>query len=55
MVESIFCFPLGVLKLNNISGTPEISAVKAMVPFANAERGRPEGAIMTERVSTMST
>ncbi len=26
-----------------------------MDPFANAERGRPEGAIVMERVSTMST
>lgn len=38
-----------------MSGTPETSAVKAIVPLAKAESGRPEGAIMIERVSKMST
>ena len=38
-----------------MSGTPLTSAVKAMVPLANADRGRPDGAMITERVSTMST
>ena len=51
----MFCFPEGVLRLRRMSGTPETSAVNAMVPLAKAERGRPEGAIITERVSTMST
>ena len=54
-MESIFCFPDGVLKLKRISGTPETSAVNAIVPFEKAERGRPEGAIITERVSIIST
>lgn len=37
------------------SGIPEILALKAMVPCAKAETGRPEGANITERISTMST
>lgn len=55
MVESMFCFPEGVDKESRISGTPLTSAVKAIVPLAKADNGRPDGAIMMERVSTMST
>ena len=52
---SIFCFPDGVERERRMSGMPESSAVKAMLPLANAERGRPDGAIVMCRVSTMST
>lgn len=55
MTLLIFCLPEGVERFNNISGTPEILDVKAIVPFANAANGRPEGASVTERVSTRST
>lgn len=37
-----------------MSGTPETFAVKAIVPLANAASGRPDGASVTDRVSTMS-
>ena len=37
------------------SGTPETFAVQAIVPDANAERSRPDGAIVTESVSMIST
>ena len=37
-----------------ISGTPETFDVKAIVPFANAESGLPDGASVTERVSITS-
>ena len=37
------------------SGTPEIFDVKAIVPFANAANGRPDGARVTVSVSTRST
>ncbi len=51
----MFCLPDGVDRFNNRSGTPDIFEVNAMVPFANAARGRPEGARVTVKVSTMST
>jgi hypothetical protein len=51
----IFCLPDGVERFKRRSGTPEILDVKAMVPFAKAAKGRPEGANVTERVSTKST
>lgn len=38
-----------------MSGTPDSLDVQAMVPFANADRGRPEGASMTDRDSMTST
>ena len=41
--------------MSSRSGTPESFAVKAIVPLANAAKGRPEGANVTERVSTIST
>ena len=47
--------PPGVESVSRRSGTPDILDVKAMVPWANAARGRPEGARVMERVSTMST
>ena len=50
-----FCFPDGVERFSNRSGTPDILDVKAIVPFANAARGRPDGARVTVRVSTRST
>lgn len=37
------------------SGTPETFAVHAIVPEANAESSLPDGAIVTERVSIIST
>lgn len=51
----IFCLPEGVERFNSKSGTPEILDVKAIVPFANAAKGRPEGARVTDSVSTRST
>lgn len=51
----MFCLPEGVERFSKRSGTPEIFEVKAIVPFAKADNGRPEGAIVTERVSTKST
>ena len=39
---------------NVISGTPETLEVNAMVPLANAAKGLPDGASVTDRVSTIS-
>jgi len=47
--------PPGADRERIISGTPEILAVKRMLPLARAEIGRPEGAWIMERVSRMST
>jgi hypothetical protein len=44
-----------VERLSKISGTPDIFDVQAIVPLAKADKGRPEGAIVMERVSTKST
>ena len=49
------CFPLGTERVRRRSGTPETLAVKRIEPWAKAESGRPEGARITARVSTMST
>ena len=51
----MFCFPDGVERLSKRSGTPDILEVKAIVPFAKAAKGRPEGAKVTDSVSTKST
>jgi hypothetical protein len=51
----MFCLPDGVDRFSKRSGTPDIFEVKAMVPFANAAKGRPEGARVTDNVSTKST
>jgi hypothetical protein len=51
----MFCLPDGVERFSKRSGTPDIFEVKAMVPFAKAAKGRPEGAIVTDSVSTKST
>jgi len=48
------CFPEGPVIVIKMSGTPETLLVKAMVPFANAASGRPEGAMVTLRDSTTS-
>lgn len=48
------CFPDGPVRVRTISGTPDTLDVKAMVPLANAARGRPDGASVTESVSTKS-
>lgn len=47
--------PPGAESVSKRSGTPEIFAVNAMEPCERAEMGRPEGAKMTDRDSTMST
>ena len=47
--------PDGVERFNNRSGTPDILAVNAMVPLANAAKGLPDGAKVTVSVSTRST
>jgi hypothetical protein len=49
------CFPDGVERFSKRSGTPDIFDVKAMVPLAKAAKGRPEGAKVTDSVSTKST
>lgn len=49
------CFPDGVDRVSCRSGTPESFEVNAMVPLANAARGLPEGAKVTDKVSIMST
>lgn len=50
----ILCFPEGLVRLRVISGTPETFEVKAIVPFAKAEMGLPDGARVTDSVSTTS-
>src|ERR1700733_8677902 len=47
--------PPGALKTRSRSGTPLILAVKAMEPATVAEIGWPDGARITERLSSMST
>lgn len=37
-----------------MSGTPDTLEVNAMVPLANAASGLPDGASVTDRVSTIS-
>jgi hypothetical protein len=49
------CAPEGTERVRRRSGTPESFEVKRMEPLAKAARGRPEGASVTVRVSTMST
>lgn len=51
----IACCPPGVVNDRSRSGTPDILAVNAIVPETSAERRRPEGAIVTESDSTIST
>lgn len=55
IVLSILCLPDGEQSDKRTSGTPETLAVNAIDPVAKAERGRPDGAIITDRVSTIST
>lgn len=50
----MLCLPDGLLSVRVMSGTPDTFEVKAMVPLANAARGRPEGASVTVKVSTIS-
>lgn len=47
--------PPGVVRHSKRSGTPEILAVKAIVPDTSADKIRPDGAIVTDNVSIMST
>jgi hypothetical protein len=51
----VFEIPPGQPSCKRRSGIPETLDVKAMVPLASAERGRPLGAKVTESVSTIST
>ena len=51
----MFCLPDGVERFSRRSGTPDIFEVNATVPFAKAAKGLPEGAMVTESVSTKST
>ena len=48
------CFPAGLLNVKVMSGTPDTFDVKAMLPFANAASGLPDGARVTESVSMIS-
>jgi hypothetical protein len=50
----MLCFPEGLVNVKVISGTPDTLEVKAMLPFANAASGRPDGARVTDRVSMTS-
>lgn len=50
----MLCFPEGLLNVKVMSGTPDTFDVKAILPFANADSGRPEGASVTDRVSMTS-
>lgn len=50
----MLCFPDGLVRERVISGTPETFDVKAIVPFAKAAKGLPDGASVTDRVSTTS-
>lgn len=47
--------PPGQPSCNSRSGTPDTLAVKAIVPFAIADSGRPDGESVTSNVSTIST
>ncbi len=55
MAFSMPSLPPDAERVSSKSGTPEILDVNAMDPFAKAARGLPEGARVTNRVSTMST
>lgn len=48
------CFPDGLVILSVISGTPDTFEVNAIVPLAKAARGLPDGASVTDKVSTIS-
>lgn len=50
----MLCFPDGLVRVNTTSGTPETLAVNAIVPFAKAANGLPDGASVTDNVSTTS-
>jgi hypothetical protein len=50
----MLCFPEGLVNDIVMSGTPDTFEVKAIEPFANAARGLPEGANVTDKVSMIS-
>lgn len=50
----MLCFPDGLPSVTRTSGTPDTFDVNAMVPLANAAKGLPEGASVTDKVSTTS-
>lgn len=50
-----FFWPPGAARESNKSGTPDTFAVKTIVPCTRAEIGLPEGAIVTDKDSTIST
>lgn len=52
---SIPGLPPGAESVRSSSGTPDILEVKPILPLAKAARGRPDGAIVTQRVSRIST
>lgn len=49
------CWPPGAVNDRSKSGTPDNLAVKAIVPDTNAESNRPDGAMVTDSDSIMST
>ena len=55
MAFSVHNFPPDADRVRSRSGVPDILEVKAMEPLAKAANGLPEGASVTERVSTIST
>jgi hypothetical protein len=50
----MLCLPDGLVNVNVMSGTPETLEVNAIVPLANAASGLPDGARVTDNVSTTS-
>lgn len=50
----MLCLPDGLVRLSKMSGTPDTLAVNAIVPLANAANGFPDGASVTDSVSTTS-
>lgn len=50
----MLCFPDGLVIESVMSGTPDTFDVKAIEPLANAASGRPDGARVTDSVSTTS-
>jgi len=54
MILPRLCFPDGLVMFKVISGTPDTLQVNAIVPLAKAASGLPEGASVTDKVSTIS-
>lgn len=55
ILRLIPCGPAGVVNVNKRSGTPDTLELNAIVPIALAESIRPDGAMVTDRFSIIST